>query len=283
MRLLAVCVMAVGLLGCPLAAPERGEPVEGAPEVVRATFEVRANHTDVIEVKVFLPATAAAESTRSPALVFVQGGLVETDAYEWLAVRLAQRGVVVALPRHPLNLAFFSVGNGEAARELLVEPPEGSVLEGRVDAARVAVAGHSLGGVVATKLALDGGFSALALFASYPQGSDEDEARASALPVLSLAAEGDCQAPLEQVREGWRQFGGPRVLAVVEGAGHFQFTDRGEEDAARDCPPGISLDAAHDRIERVLWAFLSSAWSGGDTGAAQMRDIEGVRVEEPSP
>lgn len=262
----------IALLGCPLEAPSSAE---GG----RATFEVRARHTDLVKVEVFLPPRL--EEGRQPALVLLQGGAVPVEDYAWLAERLAARGIVVAMPSHPLNMAIFAVGNAEAARGLLVHPPEGSVLDGRVDPSRIAVGGHSLGGVVATKGAVDEDFSALVLLASYPDGADEKAVRAYRRPVLSIAAEQDCQAELTDVREGAALFGGPRVLAVVERAGHFQFTRDGEEDARRGCPTGLPLEDAHARIESVLFRFLEATWTPGADVSSAVMGVEGVRVEVP--
>ncbi len=271
-RLALMGMVSVVLLGCPLEAPSSAE---GS----RATFEVRARHTDLVKVEVFLPQRF--EEGRGPALVLLQGGAVPIEDYAWLAERLAARGIVVAMPAHPLNMAIFAVGNAEAARGLLVHPPEGSVLDGRVDPERIAVGGHSLGGVVASKGAVDEDFSALVLLASYPDGADEKEVRAHRRPVLSFAAEQDCQARLTDVRDGLALFGGPRVLAVLEGAGHFQFTRNGEEDARRGCPTDLPLEDAHARIESVLSRFLDAAWTPGADVSASVRGVEGVRVEVP--
>ncbi len=272
-RPLGCGALLVALLGCPLEAPSGAE--DG-----RATFEVRTRHTDLVKVEVYLP-DAPADGSPQPALVLLQGGAVPPEDYAWLAQRLSSRGVVVALPEHPLDLAIFAVGNGEAARRLLVAPPEGSVLDGRVDPERIAVGGHSLGGVVATKLAVDGGFAALALLASYPDSADESAVRAFRRPVLSLAAGRDCQAAAEDVRAGAGLFGGPTVLAFVEGAGHFQFTDDGEEDARRDCLPHVSLEEAHARIESALFRFLEATFTPGGDVKGALSGLEGVRVEAP--
>lgn len=284
---LAFLAAALWVSGCALPAPERGARVNADPPFVsRAVFEVRLRHTDLIEVPVLFPSDAdgralIADAPR-PALVFVQGGLVEEQRYEWIGEALAKRGYVVAFPEHPSDLAFFAVDNAEAARKLLVEPPEGSLLEGGVDPERIAVAGHSLGGVVAVKAALGGRFDALALLASYPDSADERAVGEWSIPSLSLEGEKDCSAKPSQVEQGFRALAEPKVLAVIEGATHYQFTDSQKEDDDRGCTPGITIDQAHARIAEALGLFLDAALSPKhETNAPAIDAIDGVEVKTP--
>ncbi|MEW6435324.1 MAG: alpha/beta hydrolase [Myxococcota bacterium] len=276
------CLFALlnGLLGagCELAAPLRGTPV--APGVATATFEVRARSTDVVEVEVLYPADEAALPLAGPhpAVVLVQGGRVGVGRYAWQGEALARAGYVVALPRHDLDLAFFAIENGEEARRLLVNPPPGSLLDGQVDAARVAVGGHSLGGVVATKLALRGGFQALVLEASYPDGADVQALEAFTLPSLSLAGANDCTAPLEKVRTGWDALPAPTALSVLAGVTHYQFTDSEAEDATRGCAAGVSLDEAHARVAASLVGFLDAVNAGQGVGETALKAVPGAKV-----
>lgn len=275
----ALLLLALASTACGLAAPRAGTPVTA--DVARAVFEVRASGTDLVPTTVLYPAHADGTPRPGPhpAVVFIQGGFVATGRYEWLAEQLAQRGFVVALPENLLGLAFFSVDFGQAARRLLAEPPPGSLLEGLVDPARVAVAGHSLGSVVATKLALSGGFAAVALQAGYPDGADVPRLPGLGVPSLSLAGAGDCQAKEAPVREGWARLPGPSALVVLEGVSHFQFTRDDAEDVRRGCPPAAALGDAHARIVQAMTAFLDDALRGGGVGEAGLRAVPGATVE----
>lgn len=268
------------LSGCGLAAPTSGERV-GTELVARARFEVRARSTDLLPIDVYFPANAdgTARGQDRPALVLLQGGFVDASDYGWLAERLAQRGFVVALPNHESELAILSQEDGAYARTLLVAPPEGSVLDRLVDGSHIAVAGHSLGGVVATKLALRGGFAALSLLASLPDPADAAALPSLGLPSLSLAGEADCSAELDEVRAGWAQLPSPSALAVVEGATHYQFTADDAPDVARGCAPTVPLEDSQRRISSALNAFLSAALTDGTLGEAELRAIDGVAVE----
>lgn len=256
--------LACALAGCGLEAPVRGEYLGGAPlGVAQARFEARVRHVDLLPVDVFYPAlpdgTAVGAKGGRPGLVFIQGGAVDAADYHWLARRLAARGHVVAVPDVRSQLALFSVDDGEAARALLVEPPAGSLLEGLVDAGRVAVAGHSLGGVVAGKLALAGGFRALAIQASYTDGADDGRLPELSMPVLSLAGGADCSARPDAVRKGFEKLPPPSAWVLLPGVTHFQFTSDDGPDRARGCAAGTTLESAHGAIERVMAAFLGEA------------------------
>lgn len=261
-----VGVLAAAQAGCGLAGPARGEPLGGG--IARARFETRGRHTDVIDVDVVFPADPEGRPVGAdrPALVLIQGGFVDAEDYVWLGEALARRGYVVALPHHPDALAFFAIDNGRFARDLLVSPPAGSLLEGLVDPDRIAVGGHSLGGVVSVKLALAGGFGALVVLASYPDPADVGALPDLGLPSLSLAGRLDCSAPLDEVETGWQDLPSPTALVVLDGVTHFQFTASQAKDEARGCPPEATLADAHARIEETVARFLGAALAGEGLG-----------------
>jgi predicted dienelactone hydrolase len=269
------------------AACGSGVPTSGVVRstgVAEAVFETRANHTDVVTTHVFFPADAAGRPVgqRHPGLVFVQCGAVPVSRYAWLGEALARAGIVVAMPEHPLDLAFFAVDDGLAARRVLVTSEGGPLLDALVEPSKVAVAGHSLGGVVAAKLVLEGGFAALVLDASFPDSADETALEALTLPTLSLAGSLDCSAKLEKVSDGATHLPRPRVLAVMPGVTHYQFTDSQREDDAKGCTPGVSLEAAHETIASAMRTFVSTATGPApDSVAAGLRKLGGLEVSTP--
>lgn len=265
-------------LACGLATPTVGTTV--APGVATATFEIRAAHTDLVRVPMFYPSddSGHAVGTSLPAIVYVQGGAVSTDRYDWLATELARSGFVIALPEHPLQLAFFSIDRARATADFLRQVRTGSVLEGVVDGNRLGVAGHSLGGVVAGKAAISANLQALAFNASYPDTADSQAIAAFNRPALSLAGELDCSAKLEQVSQGFDRLSSPAALVVLSGVTHYQFTDSQREDDQRGCTPGLSLDEAHRRIAQAMTAFFRAAMPADDTGSPSVGSTELMQV-----
>jgi dienelactone hydrolase len=263
---------------CALATPDEGQPV--APGVAQATFEVRTNGTDLLPITVTFPADQAGRplGQAHPALVFIQGGFVAPEQYAWQARHLAAQGYVVAMPAHLLDLAFFAVDNGRAAAELLASPPP-SLLTGLVDPARIAVAGHSLGGVVAVKLALEGRFHALVLEASFPDAADDAQLPSLSLPSLSLAGTSDCSASLSQVKDGWAKLPAPTALVVLSGLTHYQFTADQTPDERRGCLPTGTLEEAHGRVATALTAFLNLALDGQTPGVSTFDAVTQADVQ----
>jgi len=274
MRLLAA--LTVFLSACGLSAPTVGRVT--SPGVAEAFFETRANDTDVLRVRVLFPSDESGRPMAGPhpAVVYVQGGFVPTQRYAWQAEVLARQGFVVAMPDHTLDLAFFSIENGEVARKLLVTPPSRSLLEGLVDANRIAVAGHSLGGVVAIKLALLKGFRAVMVQASFSDAADDTKLPALGMPSLFMAGAKDCQATLRQVEAGWAKMPSPTALVVLPGTTHYGFTDTDADDAVK-CPPEVAIEVSHARIAAAMTGFLSTAFEGS-VGETALRAVEGVEV-----
>lgn len=260
------------------ADPARGgeEGADGPWGVARFERRWSARVTDHVDCTVLVPVDAAGvPAAEAPTVVFVQGGLVAPERYEWLGLHLASRGYAVLLPHHPLDLAIDEIGNASAAWTGAAGDPDVGPWVGE----QAVVAGHSLGGVVAVKnwLALDS-FAGVTLMASYPAAGD-DPARREGSPALVFEGTTDGSASAEDVEAGFERFTDPSWLAVVEGMNHYAWTDHASaEDLAGD---GVTEDVPGVRLRALaVWdPWLDMVLRDDSEAAARLREpFEGVEV-----
>jgi len=148
------------------AAPE--EEVEAQPDRTLDTVVLypTANTEATSESTDVRPAGPAAAEGPFPLVVFSHGNGGDPELYVPLVEPLVREGYVVALPRFPLTSL-----SGEALADVVNQPADVSFvidqllglsdrpdgwLAGRLDADRIAAAGHSLGAVTTLALAYDG-------------------------------------------------------------------------------------------------------------------------------
>lgn len=150
--------------------------------------------------------------SRNTGLIFYPGGRVDPRSYAPPARALAEQGYPVVIVPMPLNLAVFGAGK---AADVIAAMPE-------VD--NWVIAGHSLGGSMAANFinknpeAIDG----LALWASYPAGSDDLSARTE-LAATSIYGTADGVAAMEDVLGAEPLLPAATVWTPIEGGNHAQF------------------------------------------------------------
>ena len=151
----------------------------------------------------------------SSGLIFYPGGKVDHRAYTPLMTKLADRGFLCVLLKMPLKLAVFV---SDAAEKVIDDFPEIS---------NWVIAGHSLGGVVASSYAekhpqqLDG----VVLLASYAAS----DLRESGLKVLSLYGSEDKVLNLEKYRNNRSKLPVDAVEFIIEGGNHAGFGSYGPQ------------------------------------------------------
>ena len=172
-------------------------------------------------------------------IVFYPGGKVEYTAYSALMYELSARGFICLLPKMPENLAFLSI---RAVDYLMPGDEEIRKKAGEMD---WYMAGHSLGGVAASKYLADafedsgekpelpgdvegglGRFKGLILCGSYP-ASD-----LSSAPIRLLSIYGSNDRVLnrksyEASRSNWPA---DSTEEVIEGGNHASFGTYGKQE-----------------------------------------------------
>lgn len=171
---------------------------------------------------------------RFPVVLFSHGMGGYRNQSSFLMTHLASWGFVVAAPEHPERGLSILVETGaptgdnapEAMRGALALLEQehvrtGSVLEGRVDASRVAVTGHSAGGGAVLEVANDPNVAAWVTFASGGFGTGGGPA----IPSFMMAGAIDGIASVDQIASAYdRQSPDKRFLAI-DRMGHLGFSD----------------------------------------------------------
>ena len=159
-------------------------------------------------------------------LIIYPGAKVEPEAYAPLANKIAEAGYEVIITPMPLNFAIF---NSDAADEAISQFP---------NIKNWAIAGHSLGGVMAAKYASENSnIDGLILYASYPQG---DELKDSNIAVTSIYGSLDGVADLDKIVGAKDMLPASTEFIEIDGGNHAQFGSYGEQSG--DNPATISAE-----------------------------------------
>lgn len=200
---------------------------------------VTTNEVEVIDKDQYF-VFKSTEKLSEVGLIFYQGGKVEEEAYAPLMRRVAEKGIEVYLIKMPLNLAVF---DSLAARE---------VIEENKAIKNWYIAGHSLGGVMASSFAEEN-FSLLngiVFLASYPS------ANLSQTPIKSLSIYGSMDKVLnaEAYEEALNKFPTETKELIIEGGNHAQFGNYGLQSG--DGRAEVSIDSQQQQTADAIEEFV---------------------------
>lgn len=165
------------------------------------------------------------------AIIFYPGAKVEAEAYLPLLDQIRQTGVTCILVHMPFNMAIF---DADAAKEVISRFPE---------IQHWYVAGHSMGGAMASKFASDhpDQVDGLILMGAYIYGDYPDEKTLTIYGSLNQSVE-DHIDYTENIVE-------------IEGGNHAQFGNYGPQKG--DPPAEISAEEQQAQTVAAIEAFLS--------------------------
>ncbi len=187
---------------------------------------------------VFQPANGAATT----GFVFYPGGKVDPRAYAPQAHAIAAQGFLVVIVPVPLNLAVFTPN---VAADVQAAYP---------GVMHWAVGGHSLGGVMAAHFAHDHPqtVQGLALWASYPQASD-DLSR-NAVAVVSISGTRDGLSTPAKIEASRPLLPPSTTWVIIDGGNHGQFGWYGPQSG--DNPAGLDHAAQQAQTVAATVALL---------------------------
>ena len=172
-------------------------------------------------------------SPTDTAIIFYPGAKVEAEAYLPLLDQIRQTGVTCILVHMPFHMAIF---DADAAQEVMAKFPE---IQHRY------MAGHSMGGAMASKFASDhpDQVDGLILMGAYIYGDYPEEKTLTIYGSLNQSVE-DHIDYTENIVE-------------IEGGNHAQFGNYGPQRG--DLPAAISAQEQQAQTVAAIAVFLESA------------------------
>ncbi len=179
-------------------------------------------------------------------LIIYPGARVDERAYAPTARAIAQHGFLVVIPDMPLHLALLSP---ERATQVATLYPA---------VHRWALAGHSLGGVVAASFVKQNRNSVvkgLALWAAYPADAD-DLSTFTHVAMISIFGTQDKLYPPEKIDAARARLSPATQFVTIAGGNHAQFGYYGAQ--AGDGAATISREQQQAQLVKVMVEFLQT-------------------------
>lgn len=175
-------------------------------------------------------------------IIFYPGGKVEAEAYAPLLRSLAEADLLVIVAKMPFHLAVF---DADAAEAIMAQ--EESVQDWYL-------AGHSLGGVMASSFAAEQSdeVAGLIFLAAYPSG----DLTAAPFPVLSIYGSEDEVLSRESYEEAQEKLPGDYTEIELVGGNHAQFGDYGTQEG--DGTASITAEQQQQQAVEAITAFIGN-------------------------
>lgn len=195
----------------------------------------------------FLPTA----SVRSSGLLFIVGAGVAAEAYAPLLRPLAEQGYPVFVVRLPYRIALL-----EQHKETAVGRVH-AILGGNETVTSWVIAGHSLGGALACRIAADSPATVTAMIligTSHPKRADLSHSR---MPITKVYASNDGIATVKMINATRGLLPRDTRWIEIEGGNHSQFAHYGHQ--LFDGSPTIARDRQQDMTRAALLDALGHA------------------------
>lgn len=216
-----------------------------------------------------------------PVVMFSHGSCGFERQSLFLTPWLASHGFIVMAVPHPGNTLheFPNCRTGDAQVKSAAERPRDMVFGldwilaagddpaspffGAVDASRLAMTGHSFGGLTTyLTTRLDKRFTVAVPMAPATGPTSE-------LTIPSLTMYGDIDSVVSNpgVFAAYDRSSAPKRLVGIENAGHYAFSDSCFPSADCNPPATLTQDEAHERVKRQILPFLKVYLAGDQSWA----------------
>jgi pimeloyl-ACP methyl ester carboxylesterase len=191
-----------------------------------------------------------AVTSQTAGLLFFPGGLVEAAAYAPLTRAAAEAGFPAILVQLPRRGAF---GGADDPRVLARAR---TAIAGLRQVATWVVAGHSRGGVIASRFARDGGLSLSGLVLIGTSHPRDFSLANLTMPVVKILGTRDCVAEVEKSEANRHLLPPTTRWITIDGANHSQFGWYGFQPG--DCWATIDRERQHATTLQAVLEVLSS-------------------------
>jgi pimeloyl-ACP methyl ester carboxylesterase len=240
LRLLLLAAAAILVMGgCTVLvwASSSSAPMPQALAALQSDdkVEVSTNHWLTFRPRAAEPSTG---------LIIYPGAKVDARSYAPTARAIAEQGYQVVIVPMPFNLAFF--GSNAAA----------DVINAYPTIQHWAIAGHSLGGILAAGFAGDHmtEVAGLIFWASYP--SNQNNLSSRPLPVLSIYGTRDGIVTADNIANSRHLLPADTTWVAIVGGNHAQFGWYGPQQG--DQPATISREQQTQEVIDATVGFLKS-------------------------
>jgi hypothetical protein len=148
-------------------------------------------------------------------LIFYQGAKVPPEAYVPLLKPLAEQGILIVIPKMPLNFAIFGI---DRAAEIQNAYPQITCWT---------IAGHSLGGSMAAEYARENSYrlNGIIFLGSYP--AKNTSLMGMDMKGLVIRGSNDGLATAEDIKKVLQNYPSDTIFIEIEGGNHAQFGNYG--------------------------------------------------------